>query len=351
MSFTFTTVDRMRIGTHDLNERVLVIAEIGNNHEGDFTRAQEMIVRAAEAGADAVKFQTIVPDRLVSATDTARIEQLTRFRFDYDQFARLAETAERAGVIFLSTPFDLESAAALAPLVPAFKVASGDNDFFALLAVVARMGKPVLLSTGMLDLAGVQRAAEHIAAQRPTERPAEKPQAGLVLLHCVAAYPAPVEDANLGALRSMASLGHPVGYSDHTLGIEAAVLSVALGARVIEKHFTLDKTLSTFRDHALSADPSDMAELVRRVREAETLLGDGIKRPATSELANMTAARRAIAAVRDLPAGHVLALEDLTWLRPRRGLEPGRESELIGCRLAVPVARGEAFTLDHMAEG
>lgn len=334
----------MRIGTHNLDERVFVVAEIGNNHEGDFSRAEEMIACAAAAGADAVKFQTIVPDRLVSAVETARIEQLTRYRFSYDQFARLAAAAGRAGVAFLSTPFDLDSVEALDPLVPAFKIASGDNDFPALLTAVARTGKPVLLSTGLLDLAGVRHAADHITGHwRGRGCPGE-----LALLHCVAAYPTPAEDANLGALRTMAALGYTVGYSDHTLGIDAAVLSVALGARVIEKHFTLDKARSTFRDHALSADPVDLAELVRRVREAETLLGDGIKRVARSEQANATAARRAIAAARDLPAGHTLTADDLTWVRPRRGLEPGREAELIGRRLAGAVVRGEALTVAHV---
>jgi N,N'-diacetyllegionaminate synthase len=326
----------MKIGPHDLDQSVLVIAEVGNNHEGSYARAEEMIGRAKAAGAGAVKFQTIVPDRLVSAGETARIAQLTRFQLSYAQFEGLAATARREGIVFLSTPFDLESVAALDPLVPAFKIASGDNDFFPLIEAAALTGKPILLSTGLADRVGIAATKNFIDA---VWRRGGKPGA-LALLHCVVSYPTVAADASLSAIRDLATLGCTVGYSDHTIGISAAVLSVALGARVIEKHFTLDKNQSDFHDHKLSADPADLAELVQRVREAETLIGRGGKRVLPCEKAVRERVRRGIAAARDLAAGTVLAPADLTWVRPRAGLAPGQEDQLIGKRLTVAVSRG-----------
>ena len=334
----------MRIGPHRTEQRVMIVAEAGNNHEGSFARAEEMISRAAEAGVDAIKFQTIVPEKLVAASESQRLAQLGRFRFDYGQFAALAKAAERAGIIFLSTPFDRDSIAALEPLVPAYKVASGDNDCVPLLEHVARTGKPILLSTGMLDLQGVARAKAAIETVWRERGIAP----GLVLLHCIVAYPTPLSEANLGAIRALTDFGCEVGYSDHTVGIEAAVLSVALGARVIEKHFTLDKNLSDLRDHKLSADPGEFAVLVRRVRAAEEMLGTGIKRVMPIEELALRAARRSIMAARDLPSGTVIEAADLTWLRPRTGFAPGHEAELVGRKLTTAVRRGEPILPEQL---
>ncbi|HPD29436.1 MAG TPA: N-acetylneuraminate synthase family protein [Phycisphaerae bacterium] len=334
----------MRIGELDLNQRVMVAAEIGNNHEGSYSLAQEMILRAAQAGVDAVKFQTIVPERLVSPGEEKRLAMLRRFQLSYEQFARLQEVATNAGVLFLSTPFDLQSAGFLAPLVPAFKIASGDNNFFPLIDVIARTGKPIILSAGLADLEDVRRTKGFI--ERIWTELGVDP--GLAVLHCVVSYPTPAKDANLLAIRKLASLGVTVGYSDHTVGIEAAVLSVACGARIIEKHFTISKTYSDFRDHRLSADPSDMADLVRRVRLAEEMLGSQEKRMLEAEQPLALATRRSIVAARDLPAGTVLKWEHLDWLRPGGGLAPGRESELLGRRLACPVAKGKPLMPDHL---
>ncbi|HET8650645.1 MAG TPA: N-acetylneuraminate synthase family protein, partial [Gemmatimonadales bacterium] len=199
-----------------------------------------------------------------------------------------------------------------------------------------RTGKPIILSSGLTGLDEIRAARDRI---RSAWRAIGVEQ-DLAILHCVVSYPTPPEQANLAAIRALASLGETVGYSDHTLGIDAAVLSVPLGAHIIEKHFTISKTRSAFRDHQLSADPSDLAELVRRVREAELLLGDGIKRVLPAETAGRTAARRSIVARRGLAAGQVLGWEDLDWVRPGTGLPPGRESELVGGRLRARVGQG-----------
>lgn len=333
----------MRIGDWDLDERVLVMAEIGNNHEGSVALAEELIGLAAEAGAGAVKLQTIEPELLVSPQDTDRVAQLQRFRLGDDDWPRLARVAADAGVLFLSTPFSIPAVAQLDPLVPAFKIASADNDFVALLEAVAATRKPVVLSAGMSDLAGVARSQAILEQAWGGDGP------GLVILQCTVSYPTVPADANLAALRQLATLGTTLGYSDHTIGVDAAVLSVALGARLIEKHFTIDKAYSEFRDHQLSADPADLHVLVDRVRAAEELLGSGEKvvLPVESEVAGRV--RRGIAAARDLDAGHVLTADDLTWLRPAAGLRPGEEFRLVGRALVVAVRRGDP--LGHDAVG
>jgi N,N'-diacetyllegionaminate synthase len=327
----------MNIGPYDLDQQVLVVAEIGNNHEGSYELAERMVARAAEAGAGAVKVQVIVPDRLVSVSQVERIRQLSRFQLSPAQFERLAEVAQRHSVLFLATPFDLESVRFLAPLVAAFKIASGDNNFFPLLERVARTGKPVIVSTGLQDL----DEARHTKEFFDRIWRAEGMDAGLALLHCVVNYPTAPADAHLLAIRSLQTLGVTIGYSDHTLGIEAAVLSVALGARIIEKHFTLDKQQSDFRDHQLSADPAEFAELVRRVKQAEVLLGSGRKRRQPSETDVITRVRRSIVAGRDLEAGTVLRWDDLSWVRPGDGLPPGQEGAVLNRKLVRSVHKGE----------
>jgi sialic acid synthase SpsE len=327
----------MLVGDWDLAEKVLVVAEVGNNHEGSYALAEELVGLAARAGAGAVKFQTIVPERLVSPLLAERVAQLKRFQLSFGDFERLAKVAAAEGVMFLSTPFDLESVARLDPLVPAFKVASGDNNFWPLLEAVAATAKPLLLSTGLADLEGLAKAKSFIEGAWAARGVAGQ----LALLHCVTCYPVPPADANLRAMAELGKLGVTVGYSDHTLGVEAAVLSVALGARIVEKHFTIDHHHSSFRDHQLSADPDQMAELVRRVAQAEELLGTGGKAVGRCEEAGAQGARRSLVAAADLPAGARLAWEHLDWLRPGGGLAPGEEGPLLGRALARALRRGE----------
>lgn len=331
----------MQIGNFDTAESVFVIAEIGNNHEGDFGRAKEMVAAALEAGVDAVKFQTIVPDRLVSATQNERVAQLSRFQFSYDQFADLASYADDCGGVFLSTPFDVDSLAALDAFVPAFKIASSDNVFYPLLTAAAKTQKPILLSIGLCEKAEVIASVEHIRK----EWAALSHEGELALLHCVSAYPTPPDQAGLGAIRALADINCVPGYSDHTLGIEAAVLSVPLGARIIEKHFTLDKNLSDFRDHQLSADPAEMTELVRRVRDSETLIGDDTINYSVCEKDGRVAYRRSIVTKRDMTPGTVLTENDLDWVRPGGGLAPGQEALILGKILRVEKKRGELLSL------
>jgi N,N'-diacetyllegionaminate synthase len=334
----------MKIENCDTEKEALVIAEIGNNHEGSYALAEEMIGLAAQAGAGAVKFQTIIPERLVSSEQKERIEQLKRFQLTYNEFEKLSKVARDENVIFLSTPFDLESASFLESLVPAYKIASGDNNFFPMIDVIAHTGKPIIVSTGLLDLIEVQKTIEFVKDIWKQNAISQE----MAVMHCVTAYPTIPEEANLLAIRELQNLNVTAGYSDHTIGIEAAVLSVALGARIIEKHFTIDKNYSDFRDHQLSSDPKEFSQLVERIANATKLLGQSEKKIQDSEALSMVKVRRSIVAKMDLARDTVLQWEDLSWVRPGGGLAPGNEETILGKRLRRKVAAGEFITLDNV---
>jgi N,N'-diacetyllegionaminate synthase len=322
----------MRIGPLDTDARPLLLAEIGNNHEGDVGVARELVVRAAEAGADAVKFQTFKTERFISAADAERFARLKRFELTYEEFAELADLAHEHGLLFVSTPLDLESARFLDGIVDAFKIASGDNTFFPLIKEVARTGKPVILAAGLAEVGQMQHTLDVVRAQDGASK-------HVAVLHCVSAYPVPPEEANLGAIGALAeALDCTIGYSDHTLGIEAATLAVAYGARIIEKHFTLAHDYSEFRDHRLSAEPSELAELAKRLRAADLLRGSNEKKVQPSEAEGVITMRRSIVAARDLQPGDVIEPSDLMWIRPGGGIPPGDEHLLLGRRLKRPIA-------------
>jgi N-acetylneuraminate synthase/N,N'-diacetyllegionaminate synthase len=327
----------VKIGDFDLKKNILVVAEIGNNHEGDYALAEDMIGLAAKSGAGAVKFQTVIPEKLVSIRDKDRISQLKKFQFTFDQFKKLSKTASKERILFISTPFDIESAEFLNGIVPAFKISSGDNDFMPLIEYIALTGKPIILSSGLTDLFGIKRTKNLIEKIWLKKKISQE----MAILHCVSAYPVPLAQANLLAIKELQKLNVTAGYSDHTIGIEAAVISVALGARIIEKHFTIDKNRSDFRDHKLSADPSDLKDLVKRVKEIAEMLGSGEKLPQESEKAIESKVRRSITASRDLSKGTVISRGDIGWVRPGGGLPPGSENEVIGKTLRRDIASGE----------
>ncbi len=334
----------MKIANYDTEKKVFIIAEIGNNHEGSYTLAEEMIGKAAEAGACAVKFQTIVPEKLVSISQKDRIEQLKRFQLTYDEFERLNKVAKHENILFLSTPFDIESVHFLNSIVPAFKIASGDNNFLPLIEVIAQTGKPIIMSAGLIDLLEVRKTIDFIL-NIWNENAIDQ---DIAILHCVTSYPTALEEANLSAIKELQSLNVTIGYSDHTIGTEAAVLSVALGARIVEKHFTIDKNYSDFRDHQLSADPNEFSQLVERVEIASKLLGQSRKTVQESEKLVMEKIRRSIVARKDLDENTVLTLDDISWVRPGGGLAPGNEKIILGKRLKEKVAVGELITLDNL---
>ena len=330
------------------SSRTLIIAEVGNNHEGDFSVAEELVDKAAEAGADAVKFQTFLPELFTSRADPARFQRLKQFQLSFDQFAALAARAKARGLKFISTPLDLESAEFLAGIVDAMKIASGDNTFWPLIRAAARSGRPMIISTGISGRSEIQHAVDTVEATwAETGKPAE-----LALLHCIVSYPAPPEQANLSAIQSLhqAFPRYTVGYSDHTIGIDAAVAAVAMGARVVEKHFTLANDYSDFRDHQLSAAPAAMAEMVRRIREIEAMLGSGELGTMACEGDLVTPVRRSIAAARDLAPGHVVEMSDIIWTRPGGGIAPGDEESVLARRLTRGVGAGEMILPEFLEQ-
>jgi len=334
----------MKINNIDTAEKVFIIAEIGNNHEGSFALAKEMIKRAAEAGADAVKFQTIIPERLVSVQQAERIKKLKKFQLTYEEYRKLSIVAKDEGVKFLSTPFDIASALFLKDIVPAFKIASGDNDFFPLIEVIAKTGKPIIMSTGLANNEEIKKSVLFIKNIWQKNNVSQE----LALLHCVSSYPTSPENANLLAIRELEQFADVVGYSDHTMGIDAAVLSVAVGARIVEKHFTLDNNYSDFRDHQLSANPKDFKDLVLKVREAEKLMGTCTSFTNRDDEGSRASMRRSIAANKDLCIGHTLSEDDITWLRPGTGYAVGDESKVIGKKVKAPMVKGELIHVDKL---
>lgn len=330
----------MKIGSVDLARQRLLIAEIGNNHEGDPAMALDMVAAAAKAGAGAVKVQLIDPERLVNCAEKDRVAQLTRFRLSLDVFRQMADLAHHEGILFIASAFDVDSLARIAPLCDGLKIASGDLDFLPLIEKAAQLGKPLIVSTGMGTLEEVASAVKTVADHLP--KPLSLKET-LALLHCVSLYPTPLPLVNLKAIQTLEKqFGVTVGYSDHTLGIEACVASMSFGARVLEKHFTLDKTRTTFRDHALSADPADLRRLAEVVTHFDAMAGQGEKVPAADELPMKKIARRATVAARDLQAGRTLEPGDLDYVRPQKDhLSPAASGALIGRSLRVAKRRHE----------
>jgi len=328
----------MMIAEHNLNEYVMIVAEIGNNHEGCADRARALVDRAAEAGADAVKLQVFQAEQFIASSESRRLAQLKSYELDIDVHLELLHRAKRAGLMAIATPFDFESLEMIADEVDAIKIASGDVTFVRLIERAASSPKPLIVSTGAATIGEIERAVETI---RQVRQDWPFVMDSLALLHCVSAYPAPLEQLNLRAIGTLRThFGCAVGWSDHSLGTNAAVMAVAAGARIIEKHFTLDKNLSTFRDHQLSADVAEMRSLVSAVRQAEAMLGDGVKMPQPSEEGGRSAMRRSAYAMCDIKPGAVLHVDDVQWLRPERGVPAAEADSLVARRAACMIELG-----------
>ena len=316
-----------------------VIAEAGVNHNGNLDMSFQLVDAAVNAGADAVKFQTFTAERIVTrdapkaayqkettGSNESQLQMLKKLELSPQDHRRLQACCEKQGIIFLSTAFDEKSADFLEELdMPAFKVPSGEITNLPFLKHVAQKGKPLIVSTGMSSLEEVKSA---VAVIRKTGN------RDLVLLHCVSAYPADAADANLRAMQTLSTaFGVPVGYSDHTLGIEVSLAAVAIGACVIEKHFTLDCTLPG-PDHRASLEPGELSVLVRGVRTVEVALGHGRKEPALSEADTAAVARKSIVTACDIPAGTRVTRKLIVMKSPGTGLPSSLLGKVIG-RIAI----------------
>jgi len=341
--------------TRDRFQRPYIIAEAGVNHEGSLEVAVEMVRRAAQAGADAIKFQTYKAETLASRHspsywDTSK--EPTRSQYElfkkYDRFGdreyeQLAEVARECGIDFLSTPFDLRAVDMLEPLVPAYKVASADITNVPLLRRVAQKGKPILLSTGASTVSEIHRALEVIRAEGNEQ---------VALLHCVLNYPTAYADANLGMIAHMRRIfpDHLIGYSDHTpadrMG-QVLMLAWLLGAQILEKHYTHDKTLPG-NDHYHAMDADDLARFVAEVRFAETLFGSDEKRALPSEEPARAHARRSLVAARRIQKGQTLTADDLVCKRPGTGIPPTLYDFVVGATALADIEPDEILTFDKV---
>lgn len=317
--------------------KVFIIAEAGVNHNGSIELAKKLIDVAVEAGADAVKFQTFKADSLVSKsaqkadyqkknTDNAesQYQMLKKLELDKSAHEVIIGYCKQKKIMFLSTPFDHESIELLSSFeMPIFKIPSGEITNLPYLRHIGQLGKDVILSTGMSTLKEIEDALAVLVSSGTSK---EK----ITVLHATTEYPCPVNEVNLRALQTIeAAFDVKVGYSDHTQGIEVPIVAVAMGACVIEKHFTLDKKMDG-PDHKASLEPQELIAMVKAIRFVELALGDGVKQPTKSELRNMEVARKSIVASRDIKSGEVLSLESITVKRPGTGISPMKLDGILG---------------------
>lgn len=318
-----------------------IIAEAGVNHNGSLDLAKKLIDVAVEAGADAVKFQTFKAEKLVSkkaqkaeyqkqTTDAAesQYDMIKKLELDEPAHRELIRYCGEKKIRFLSTPFDHESIELLDALgMEIFKIPSGEITNLPYLRHIGGLGKEVILSTGMADLGEIEDALDLLVS---SGTPKEK----ITILHATTEYPCPMDEVNLRAMGTIASaFGIRTGYSDHTRGIEVPIAAVAMGASVIEKHFTLDRTMEG-PDHKASLEPDELCAMVAAIRNIEKALGEGIKKPSPSEAKNMAVARKSIVAARPIRAGEVFTSENIAIKRPGTGISPMRYDEIVGERAA-----------------
>ena len=318
-------------------DKVFIIAEAGVNHNGSIEIAKKLIDVAAEAGADAVKFQTFKADKLVSKTaqkaeyqkqttdaSESQYAMIKKLELDEEAHHELIEHCRLRNIRFLSTPFDLESISLLDSLgMEIFKIPSGEITNLPYLRKIGSLNKQVVLSTGMADLAEVEDALNVLTG-------AGTPKEKITILHATTEYPCPLDEVNLRAMETIRSaFDVAVGYSDHTKGIEIPIAAAAMGASVIEKHFTLDRMMEG-PDHKASLEPDELISMVRAIRNIEKALGDGIKRPTPSEAKNLSVARKSIVAAADIREGELFTETNLTVKRPGNGISPMRWDAVIG---------------------
>ena len=335
-----------------MKQPVQIIAEIGVNHNGQMDLAYQLIDVAKDAGADVAKFQTSIPNLLISkhaikaeyqlvSTDPneTQLEMCNKLAFPLENFDDLKLYAEKRGIEFLSTPFDLVSIDYLNQLgLNSFKIPSGEITNLPYLRKIGGLDKKVIMSSGMAELSEIQEAINVL-----TESGTKKNK--ITVLHCNTAYPTPFKDVNLKAMITIhEELGVEVGYSDHTLGIEIPIAAVALGATVIEKHFTLDRTFPG-PDHQASLEPDELKLMVLAIRNLEQALGNGVKQPSPSELKNILIARKSIIASSPIWKGERFSEENLTVKRPGSGISPMRWDEIIGEYAAHDFAMDELIEL------
>ncbi len=313
-----------------LKKKTFIIAEVGNNHEGNFSIAKKLVVLAAKAGVDAVKFQTFKTENFIRKKDKKRFNQLKKFQLSYEQFQLLKKLANKNKIKFISTPLDLESANFLFKNSDAIKIASGDNNFFPLIEKALVSKKPLIISTGMTDIKDLRYLIKTIQSKIGKRKLKSK----ISLLHCVTSYPVEDKYANLNSIKYLIkNFDVNIGYSDHTIGNEACLASIALGAKIVEKHFTLNKNFSNFRDHALSADFFDLKNLVNSARRIEKQLGKFNKQIAKPEKKIIKVVRRGVYAKMTIHKGKKVSSVNSAFLRPSKNREYLYIKKIVGKKI------------------
>ena len=341
----------IKIGNKVIGEDypTFVIAEAGCNHDCILERGKQLIIMAAENGADAIKFQTFKADKLVTKTVPRFWEQNkpgttqislyeTQDDLTKDEYLELVDTCKKKNIIFLSTPFDEDSVDFLEELnVPAYKIASTDLTNVPFLRYIAKKGKPIILSLGMGSIGEIEEAVSAIRREGNDD---------IILLHCMVIYPTPAEQANVRFIQTLQKLfpDYPVGFSDHTLGINVPIVASALGAKIIEKHFTIDKNIKGAPDHPISIDPDELKEMVNGIREAQLCLGSETRKITGEEIYAMQSGRRRIVANINIPAGTKIEPYMISMKRSTEGLYPRYYDVIIGKEARVDIKEDEGIT-------
>jgi len=346
----------MNIGGHRLSQDgVYVIAEAGVNHNGSVRLAKQLVDAAVDAGANAVKFQMYETESLVTnkagladyqrrgGTSHTQKELLARYELTAEQFAEIKRYCDQRKIVFLATPFDLKSAEALQQMnVDAFKIGSGDLTYRPLLKRIARFRKPLILSTGMATIGEVEHALQGVFEVNR--------KADVALLHCTSSYPAPFHTLHLKAMQSWGLIfKRPIGYSDHSQGIEASIAAVALGACILEKHFTLSRKMDG-PDHLASLEPSELKKMIRSVRNVEAALGHSVKQMTSEEEQTKLKVRRSLYIAKDLPEGHIITEQDVACLRPLDGVDVAYIEQVIGQQLVRSKRKHESLHWRDLGE-
>ena len=331
----------MKIKNINTDYSRLIIAEIGNNHEGSIQNAYELIDNAKEAGANAVKFQTFKTENFISKHQKERFNKLKKFELSEENFRDLSVYAKDKGLIFISTPLDIESAEFLSEIVDALKIASGDNNYYDLIKQCASYNLPIIISTGMMEVKELHILCKFLDGLKIDA-------SEISLLHCVSSYPADIKLRNMKSIQYLIeNTNFTVGYSDHTVGIDSAIIAASLGARIIEKHFTLDKNFSDFRDHALSADKHEMSHLVNIVSSMDLILGRNDKIINNEERDNIFGSRRSLYARSYINKGELITKKNISFLRPFKKLSPNQVENIIGRRAKKNIEKDELLDPEY----
>lgn len=331
-------------------DKVFIIAEAGDNHNGNYETALKLVDIAIEAGADCVKFQTFITENVISkfaekaeyqkqntGTDESQFDMVKKLELSFEEFRNIKKYCDKKGILFLSTPFDLDSIEFLETLhIPLWKIPSGEITNLPYLTKIAKTGKDIIMSTGMCQMQEIKEALTILK---------ENGAGKITLLHCNTEYPAPFIDVNLNAMKTMRDkFKVEVGYSDHTVGIAVPIAAVAMGARVIEKHFTLDKNMEG-PDHKASLEPDELKQMVIDIRNIEKAMGNGQKIPSMSEIKNIDIARKSIVANCDIKKGEILTDRNLYIKRPGNGISPMKWNEVIGTRAIKDFKKDELILI------